>query len=168
MAAEGNRLFERMFEDSSDPAFLMDPINDRIVEANRAGCALLGYTREELLRATVSDIHPAEMPQLRAFLGLALRDGRATTTKFTCRTKSGTFLPTEISLHVVDSEVADTSSGWCRTAASTAGPSPNTDPSQAAPASTPGTKSVDRSHTVADATLDGTDTVDCKEHKHGH
>src|SRR6266498_1789456 len=104
MAAEANRLFERMFEDSSDPAFLMDPIDDRILEANRAGCALLGYTREELLRATVSDIHPAEMPQLRAFLGLALRDGRASTTKFTCRTKSGTFLPTEISLHVVDSE----------------------------------------------------------------
>ncbi len=104
MAAEANRLFERMFEDSSDPAFLMDPIDDRILEANRAGCALLGYTREELLRATVSDIHPAEMPQLRAFLGLALRDGRATMTKFTCRTKSGTFLPTEISLHVVDSE----------------------------------------------------------------
>ena len=96
-------MFEAMFEDSSDAAFLMDPIDDRIVEANRAGCALLGYTRDELLASTVSRIHPAEMAQLRAFLDRALRDGRASMTKFTCRTKSGTFLPTEISLHVVES-----------------------------------------------------------------
>jgi len=93
-----------MFADSSDPAFLMDPIDDRIVEANRAGCALLGYTRDEMLQATVSDIHPAEMPQLRAFLDSALRDGQATTTTFTCRTKSGQFLPTEIAIHVVDGD----------------------------------------------------------------
>lgn len=101
MGAE--RLFGRLFEESSDAAFLMDPVDDRIVEANRAGCALLGYTRDELLDCTVSDIHPAEMPQLRSFLDEALADGRASTTVFTCRTKGGTFLPTEISLHVVRS-----------------------------------------------------------------
>lgn len=98
----GDRLFERLFEESGDAAFLMDPVDDRIVEANEAGCRLLGYTREELLRCTVSDIHPAEMPELRAFLASALRDGRASLTRLTCRTKAGTFLPTEISLHVVD------------------------------------------------------------------
>ena len=43
------------------------------------------------------------MPQLRGFLEPRLRDGRASTVKFTCRTKSGTFLPTEIWIHVVDS-----------------------------------------------------------------
>jgi PAS domain S-box-containing protein len=96
-------LFEPFFEDAGDAAFLMDPVDDRIIEANRAGCALLGYTREELLRSTVSDIHPAEMPELRAFLDEALRDGHASITRLTCRTKSGVFLPTEISLHVVDS-----------------------------------------------------------------
>ena len=99
----GRRLFAQLFEDSSDAAFLMDPVDDRIVEANRAGCALLGYTREELLECTVSDIHPAEMPELRDFLGRALRDGRASTVKLTCRMKSGHFLPTEISIHGVES-----------------------------------------------------------------
>jgi hypothetical protein len=68
-----------------------------------AGCAPLCYTREELLETTVSDIHPAEMPELRAFFGEALRDGHASIARLTCRTKSGVFLPTEISLHVVDS-----------------------------------------------------------------
>jgi PAS domain S-box-containing protein len=97
------RLFGALFEQSSDAAFLMDPIDDRIVDANRAGCALFGYTRDELLNTTVSDIHPAEMPQLRGFLDAALRDGRAAMVKFTCRTKTGTFLPTEIWIHVVES-----------------------------------------------------------------
>lgn len=96
-----NRLFGRLFEDSTDAAYLMDPVDDRIVEANRAGCELLGYTHEELLRLTVTDIHPAEMPQLRAFLDDVLANRRASRVKFTCRTKSGVFLPTEISLHVV-------------------------------------------------------------------
>jgi PAS domain S-box-containing protein len=103
MRTSHDSLFGRFFQESSDPAYLMDPVDDRIIEANHAGCALLGYTREEILRTTVSDIHPAEMPQLRRFLDGALRDGRASTTVFTCRTKSGTFLPTEISLHVVES-----------------------------------------------------------------
>ena len=103
MAVGATRLFGRLFEESSDPAFLMDPLDDRIVEANRAGCTLLGYTRDEILDCTVSDIHPAEMPQLRRFLDEALAERRASTTVFTCRTKDGTFLPTEISLHVVES-----------------------------------------------------------------
>ena len=103
MTQSADRLFEQLFEDATDAAYLMDPVDDRIVEANRAGCELLGYTRDELLTLTVSDVHPAEMPQLRAFLDAALDERRASTVKFTCRTKSGTFLPTEISLHVIDS-----------------------------------------------------------------
>jgi PAS domain S-box-containing protein len=95
-------VFAQLFVRSADAAYLMDPIDDRIIEANPAGCALLGYTREELLSLTVTDIHPAEMPQLRAFLDAALAAGRASRVKFTCRTKSGAFLPTEISLYVVD------------------------------------------------------------------
>jgi hypothetical protein len=35
-------------------------------------------------------------------LARVLRDGRASTIKLTCRTKSGTFLPTEISLHALE------------------------------------------------------------------
>jgi PAS domain S-box-containing protein len=103
MAVDGRRLFGPLFEDSSQAAFVMDPVDDRIIEANPAGCALLGYEREEILTLMVSDIHPAEMPQLRGFLDVALRDGRATTVKFTCRTKSGYFLPTEIAIHLVES-----------------------------------------------------------------
>ena len=86
------------FEDSADSAFVVDPREDRIVAANRAGAAMLGYTREELLATPVSAIHPADLPQLRDFLDRVRRDGRGSTIKLTCRAKDGTFLPIEMSL----------------------------------------------------------------------
>ena len=47
--------------------------------------------------------HPSsELPELSELLARVLRDGRASTIKLTCRTKSGTFLPTEISLHALE------------------------------------------------------------------
>jgi PAS domain S-box-containing protein len=90
------------FECSAEPAYVMDPEHDRILAANDAGCALLGYTREELLATPVSCIHPSELPELAELLERLLRHGRASTIKLTCRTKQGTFLPTEISLHALE------------------------------------------------------------------
>jgi PAS domain S-box-containing protein len=89
---------EYMFEQAADPAFVLDPPEDRILAANRAACAMLGYTREELLATPISQVHPAEMPQLREFFAHAVRDGHGSTIKLTCRTKSGDFLPAEIAL----------------------------------------------------------------------
>ena len=91
-----------VFEQTDEPAYVMDPHDDRILAANDAGCTLLGYTREELLQTPISKIHPAELPQLEELLEEVLRAGRASTIKLTCRTKGGTCLPTEISLHALD------------------------------------------------------------------
>jgi two-component system, chemotaxis family, sensor kinase Cph1 len=87
------------FEQAPEPAFVMDPRENRVVAANDAGCALLGYTREEMIGLHVARIHPSEMRELSALLSDVARHGRASTIKLTCRTKTGTFLPTEISLH---------------------------------------------------------------------
>jgi PAS domain S-box-containing protein len=97
----GDHALTPLFERASDPAFIVDPLEDRIVAANRAGCAMLGYTRDELLVTPVSHIHPADLPQLREFIDTVQRYGRGSTIKLTCRTKSGTFLPTEMSLVVL-------------------------------------------------------------------
>lgn len=83
-------------------SYIVDPLDDRILAANHAGCAMLGYTREELLGTRVSHIHPGELPQLREFLDSVLRDAHGSTIKLTCRTKDGTFLPTEMSLHTLE------------------------------------------------------------------
>ena len=93
---------EIVFEQSPEPAYVMGPEHNRILAANDAGCSLLGYTREELLETPISDIHPAELGELSELLERVLKHGRASTIKLTCRTKQGTFLPTEISLHALE------------------------------------------------------------------
>jgi two-component system, chemotaxis family, sensor kinase Cph1 len=93
-----DQRFWQLFEESRDPAFILDPIAERILAANRAGCALLGYTRQELLATPVARIHPADLPQLREFVSRVLEHGQGSTIKLTCRTKSGTFLPVEMAL----------------------------------------------------------------------
>jgi PAS domain S-box-containing protein len=103
VTAESSSSFDRLFEESSEPAFILDPHRDRILAANLAGLAMLGYTHEELLATPISDIHPAELPQLMEFLEGVLRDGHGSTIKLTCRTKDGTFLPSEMSLQAVRS-----------------------------------------------------------------
>lgn len=100
MTATGH-LSAQVFARTADPAFVMDPQRGRILEANDAGCALLGYTRAELLETPISEIHPAELEQLSELLQRVLSDQRASTIKLTCRTMQGVFLPTEISLHAV-------------------------------------------------------------------
>jgi PAS domain S-box-containing protein len=90
--------FEQLFEHSSDPVLVMDPLEDRILEASNGACAMLGYTRAELLETPMSHIHPAEMPKLRAFVDRAIRDGEEQTIAVACRTRSGVFLPTEVTL----------------------------------------------------------------------
>ena len=101
--ADEHGSIPQVFEQSDDPVFIIDPAEDRIIDANAAGCRMLEYTREELLATPVSDIHPAELPQLEAFFEAARVAGVNWTIGMTCRTKSGTFLPTEIALFLLDS-----------------------------------------------------------------
>jgi two-component system, chemotaxis family, sensor kinase Cph1 len=96
--------FMQLFEQSPEPAYVIDPTADRILAANPAGCEMLGYTHEELLRTPVSQIHPAERSQMSDFLERVMSTGQASTIKLTCRTKIGTFLPTEMSLHAFEND----------------------------------------------------------------
>jgi PAS domain S-box-containing protein len=90
------------FESAADPAFVLDPIADRFVAANPAGCALLGYAHEELLETPVSRIHPGELAQLQEFVGAVLTAGHGTTLALTCRTRPGAYVPVEMSLAVFE------------------------------------------------------------------
>jgi PAS domain S-box-containing protein len=92
-------------EDNSDRTraiFILDPENDRFVDATAAGCSLLGFERHELLETPISAIHPAEMSEFVRFMEKIDRDGTATTIALTCRTKNGDFLPLEITAHKVE------------------------------------------------------------------
>ena len=102
MSSDWSIMSGTVFEHASEPAYVMDPEHSRILAANDAGCELLGYTREELLETPISRIHPSELAELTELLARVLRNGRASTIKLTCRTKTGAFLPTEISLHKLE------------------------------------------------------------------
>ena len=59
MHAERNLIAGTVFEHANEPVYVMDPQHDCILAANEAGCALLGYTRAELLETPISRIHPS-------------------------------------------------------------------------------------------------------------
>jgi PAS domain S-box-containing protein len=100
--SRAERALPRVFEAAGDAAILLDPLADRFVAANAAGCSLLGYPLEELLETPVSGIHPGELTQLQELVGRVLRTGHDTTILLTCRTRAGTYLPVEMSLTRVD------------------------------------------------------------------
>ena len=52
--------FRTIFESASDGIILADPTDKNFICANESICAMLGYTREEILKLNISDIHPKE------------------------------------------------------------------------------------------------------------
>ncbi|RMD99313.1 MAG: PAS domain S-box protein [Calditrichaeota bacterium] len=99
---ESEERFRKIFDHSNDAIFVIDPAEDRIVDANPRACTFLGYTREELLRQPVSAIHPNEMPQLLEFAQTVFQRGHGWTNELSCITKSGSALPSEMSASVIE------------------------------------------------------------------
>ncbi|HAA22877.1 MAG TPA: Fis family transcriptional regulator [Cytophagales bacterium] len=89
--------FHKIFKNSNDAIYILDPEADRIVDANPRASKDLGYTQEELRNLKISDVHPYEMPQLTAFTQEVIKSGSGWTDELTCYTKQHTFLPAEIS-----------------------------------------------------------------------
>jgi len=87
-----------IIERTGQPTFVLDPAKDRFVAANEAACAMLGYTRANLLATPVSSVHRGELPQLRAAVADVLRHGHTATNTLTCRTIAGKCLPVAMSL----------------------------------------------------------------------
>lgn len=94
--------FHKFFTHSNDAIFITDPEEDKILEVNPRACSMLGYSREEMLSMSVSDIHPVEMPQLLAFSRSVVLEGKGWTDQLTCLTKRGEALSAEISASTID------------------------------------------------------------------
>ncbi len=66
--------FRSIFENAIDGIMIGDAGTHMHIEANKAMCAMLGYTRDELLRLRVADIHPKEaLPHVLNAFGRQLR-----------------------------------------------------------------------------------------------
>ena len=95
-AAEVER-YHKIFQQSNDAIFIIDPERDRVVDADPRAYKMLGYSREELLATPVSAIHPNEIPQLEAFADAVFHKGYGWTNELTCTTKQGSVLAAEMS-----------------------------------------------------------------------
>jgi two-component system cell cycle sensor histidine kinase/response regulator CckA len=92
---ESEARLRALFDGAADAVFIHTP-DGRFVDVNRAACASVGYTREELLTMSVRDIEvglgPADLDRLWA----AILAGRSTTLDGMQRRRDGSTFPVEV------------------------------------------------------------------------
>src|SRR5690348_4226932 len=77
------------FEFAIEPTLLVDPLADRILDANPAACTLLGYDRTLLRQTRVSSLHSGQLPALIVFTQAVLAKGAYWTNALTPRHATG-------------------------------------------------------------------------------
>lgn len=88
-------LWGMAFDFASQPMMLLDPHGDRIVDANPAICALLGYDRALLRQMKISTLHAGQVPALIVFTQAVFDRGSFWTTSLTPRHAAGNELRLE-------------------------------------------------------------------------
>jgi signal transduction histidine kinase len=67
-ASASEQQLRAIFDNANDAILLIDPDDDRIIEANAQASRMLGYGQSELTSAVrISSVHPHEMERLRQF-----------------------------------------------------------------------------------------------------
>ena len=91
----------RTFVESASDAILVSDARGRLVEVNAAGCRMLGYSREELLTMSNTDIVDfAEAARVAPAMA-QLSAGEVIRSEWHCRRKDGTLFPCETSATVL-------------------------------------------------------------------
>lgn len=92
--------YRDLFELAGDGIFLAD-LDGRYADVNRAGCELLGYSRDELVGKTIVELIPAdEVPRLEAERDRMLA-GAPHVSEWRLRHKDGTLIPVEVSAKIL-------------------------------------------------------------------
>ena len=100
---ESEARIRNIFEQASDGIFLLSADN-RYLDANPAGAAMLGYKREELLRMSVADVlAPAEIARL-AVEPVEMMSGKPHLAEWEHRRKDGSIFPAEVSARRINDQ----------------------------------------------------------------
>jgi PAS domain S-box-containing protein len=92
------REYETLLEQIPNAVFMIDPVQDRLIEVNTAACRLLGYECAELVdRIRPRDIHPHEIDAFIDFTRDVEEKGETRTDKLSCMTADGRVVPVHIS-----------------------------------------------------------------------
>ncbi len=89
-----------LLESAPDAVFVAD-LDGRYTYVNAAGCAILGYRRDEIIGRTIFDfIPPEDIPRLlRAKAGML--DGRSNAAEWLLRRKDGSWVPVEVNANIL-------------------------------------------------------------------
>ena len=93
---EGAERYGKVFEHSSDAIFIIDPERDTMIDVNPSACAVLGYSREELLSRRASEIQSNGVEGLQALAGSVSENGGGPVGRLTFMSKGGQALPSEV------------------------------------------------------------------------
>ncbi|HSF38657.1 MAG TPA: EAL domain-containing protein [Thermoanaerobaculia bacterium] len=96
-AEEALRLTQFLVDRAADAAFWARP-DGRFFYANEAACAALGYSREELLTLSVTDIVPPHLSDVFARTSPTVREHGSARFESVHRRKSGELFPVEVSV----------------------------------------------------------------------
>lgn len=88
-------LYQTLFEQAAEGIFIADA-QGRIVEVNRCGCVMLGYTREEMLNLPLANLISAEELAHDSLRLEEVRADKNVLKERRLRTKDGRLLPVEI------------------------------------------------------------------------
>jgi len=102
---DSEEKYRQLFHNASDAIFLHDIAENgmpgRFVEVNTTACAVLGYSREELLNMTVADINTSQdKEKAPGIVEELVRTGHARFEGFHTR-RDGTVFPVDISAHYI-------------------------------------------------------------------
>ena len=98
---ESNERFRTLVEQAADAVFLVRS-DGRFVDVNQRACDALGYTREELLSLTVSDIDPVYPQDAFDEFRRNMVPGVPVTVEAIHRRKDGTTFPVEIRTGLIE------------------------------------------------------------------
>jgi PAS domain S-box-containing protein len=98
----GGAAMHALIEHAPDGIFVAD-IEGRYIYVNEAGCRMLGYSRDELLRMTIHDALPAGDSERLDRSKAVMLEGRTHAAEWTLLRKDGTLLPVEVNANILPS-----------------------------------------------------------------
>jgi PAS domain S-box-containing protein len=97
-------LFRALLDQSTDAIEIVDPETLRLLDVNQTACVQLGYSREELLSMSISDIHPNLSEDSRARVEQQLRESGVAMFETEHRRKDGSTFAVEVNYRRVHRE----------------------------------------------------------------
>ena len=99
---ESEDRFQKIYNQSNDAIVLVDPHEEKIVDANSKAFELFEYSKKELLEKPFSILHPNDTNKCREFTQKVSSNPNDTSLEIICNSKSGNKLFVEISASSID------------------------------------------------------------------